>query len=157
MLSKWSISSILDISSVQTGKWNANHARKNGRYRFYTCAQEYLQCDSKAFGGECIILPGNGANVGETYYYNGEFDAYQRTYVIYNIKINSKYIYYHLLLNWKRINTNRQFGSATNYIRIGNFLNYLLPIAPKNEQNRIVEKIEALFSDLDKATENLIH
>ena len=155
MLSKWSISSILDISSVQTGKWNANHARENGRYRFYTCAQEYLQCDSKVFGGECIILPGNGANVGEAYYYNGEFDAYQRTYVIYNIKINSKYLYYHLFLNWKRINTNKQFGSATNYIRIGNFLNYLFPIAPKNEQNRIVEKIEELFSDLDKATEDL--
>lgn len=155
MLSKWSISLILDISSVQTGKWNANHAKKNGRYRFYTCAQEYLQCDSKVFGGECIILPGNGANVGEAYYYNGEFDAYQRTYVIYNIKINSKYLYYHLLLNWKRINTNRQFGSATNYIRIGNFLNYLFPIAPKNEQNRIVEKIEELFSDLDKTTNDL--
>ena len=155
MLSKWSINSILDISSVQTGKWNANHAKKNGRYRFYTCAQEYLQCDSKAFGGECIILPGNGANVGEAYYYNGEFDAYQRTYVIYNIKINSKYLYYHLLLNWKRINTNRQFGSATNYIRIGNFLNYLFPIAPINEQNRIVKKIEELFSDLDKVTEDL--
>jgi type I restriction enzyme, S subunit len=33
--------------------------------------------------------------------------------------------------------------------------NILIPLPPRNEQNRIVEKIEELFSGLDKATEEL--
>ena len=59
---------------------------EGGKYRFYTCASKHMYCNTKKFTGECIILPSNGANVGDVYYYNGDFDAYQRTYVLHNIK-----------------------------------------------------------------------
>jgi type I restriction enzyme S subunit len=41
-------------------------------------------------------------------------------------------------------------------INQGKLKNLSVPLPPLNEQNRIVEKIEALFSDLDKAAEDLI-
>jgi type I restriction enzyme S subunit len=90
-------------------------------------------------------LPGNGANVGQVFYYNGEFDAYQRTYVLSDIKIIPKILYYHLLFQWDSVNQDKQFGSATNYIRMENFLNYEIPIPPLNEQKRIVEKLEKII------------
>jgi type I restriction enzyme S subunit len=143
------------ICSIQTGKHDANHAKADGRYKFFTCAYEALLCDTNRFKGESIILPGNGANVGEVFYYNGEFDAYQRTYVINDIKIYSKYLFYHLKAYWKSVNIDKQYGTATNYIRMGNFTNYNLPLYPLPIQRAIVTKIENLFASLDKGIADL--
>src|SRR3989344_7559935 len=144
-----------EICEIQTGKWDANHATKDGKYRFYTCAKEYAYCDTKRFSGECLILPGNGVNVGEVFYYNGDFDAYQRTYVISNIKILPKYLYNHLLCFWNNRNINKQFGSATNFLKIGNFLNYEVSY-PESlpEQHRIVKILDEVFEKTAEAKEN---
>jgi type I restriction enzyme, S subunit len=151
----WTNTQLLEVCNIATGKYDASHATENGRYRFYTCAYEFTQCDTQSFNGECLILPGNGANVGEVFYFNGRFDAYQRTYVLSSIKILPKYLYYHLLSYWRRDNQSKQYGSATNYIRMGNFEEYSLQISPINEQHRIVDKIEELFSEIDKGVESL--
>ena len=154
MREDWIECNLDEVCEIQTGKYDANHAKIDGNYRFYTCAFDYLKCNTNRFGGKSIILPGNGANVGEVFYYDGEFDAYQRTYVINDIKIDAKYIYYNLKGFWKIRNIDKQFGSATNYVRIGNFTSFILNIAPLPIQRAIVSKIEALFSDLDNGIAN---
>ncbi|CCG53467.1 Probable type I modification methyltransferase, subunit S [Flavobacterium indicum GPTSA100-9 = DSM 17447] len=151
----WQTKKLGEVCSIQTGKYDANHSKPNGKYRFYTCAFDYLYCDTNRFKGECIILPGNGANVGEVFYYNGEFDAYQRTYVLNEIKTNAKYLFYHLYGNWKTRNKDKQFGSATNYIRMANFTDYEIPVPPLEIQHAIVSKIEELFSELDQGLADL--
>jgi len=150
----WQIKKLGEVCEISTGKWDANHATENGKYRFYTCAAEYLFCDTKRFSGECLILPGNGVNVGKVFYYNGEFDAYQRTYVISNIKILPKYLHYHMLLYWEDLGTKQQYGSATNFIKIGNFNDYQLEFPPIPEQHRIVSILDQCFSAIDKAKAN---
>ena len=151
----WEVKKLLEISEVSTGKWDANHSNEKGKYRFYTCAYNFLMCDTDRFSGESLILPGNGVNVGEVFYYNGEFDAYQRTYVINNIKIFPKYLNYHMLLYWKELGTKLQYGSATNFIKIGNFQNYDV-IYPNSllEQQRIVTVLDEAFTAIDKAKAN---
>ena len=151
----WEVKKLLEISEVSTGKWDANHSNEKGKYRFYTCAYNFLMCDTNRFSGESLILPGNGVNVGEVFYYNGEFDAYQRTYVINNIKIFPKYLNYHMLLYWKELGTKLQYGSATNLIKIGNFQNYDV-IYPNSllEQQRIVTVLDEAFTAIDKAKAN---
>ncbi len=155
MKEDWVECRLPEICNIQTGKYDANHAKENGKYRFYTCAFDYLMCDTNRFKGESIILPGNGANVGEVFYYNGEFDAYQRTYVINDILIYSKFVYYHLHGFWKLLNLEKQYGTATNYIRIGNFNDYPIPLPPLPIQRAIVSKIETLFISLDKGIADL--
>ncbi|MES2621353.1 MAG: restriction endonuclease subunit S [Bacteroidota bacterium] len=152
----WEVKKLGEVCDIQTGKYDANHAKPSGKFRFYTCAYEYMFCDTNRFKGESLILPGNGANVGEVFYYNGDFDAYQRTYVLNGIKTLPKYLYYHLLGNWRRKNQDKQFGSATNYIRMANFTDYLVPIPPLPEQVAIVSKIEELLSDLDNGKQQLL-
>lgn len=151
----WINISLDHICKIQTGKFDANHAVDNGKYRFYTCAFEHTYCNTNSFSGESIILPGNGANVGEVFYYTGEFEAYQRTYILNSISCFPKYLFYKLKHNWNLINKDKQYGSATNYIRMGNFTSYDLPLPPLPEQGRIVEKIEELFSELDNGVEQL--
>lgn len=150
----WVKKSLMDLANVSTGKWDANHAKENGAYRFYTCAYDYLLCDTKKFSGECLILPGNGVNVGEVFYYDSEFDAYQRTYVISDIKILPKYLHYHMLLHWKALGTKQQYGSATNFIKIGNFKEYEVEYPSLHEQQRIVSILDEAFAAIAKAKAN---
>ncbi len=151
----WCECCIKDIANIQTGKLDANAAVENGNYPFFTCALEPLRINTFSFDGNCIYLPGNGANVGYVGYYQGKFDAYQRTYVLDKIAINERYLYFSILLNWKNYNKDKQFGVATNFIRLGNLENYPINLPPLAEQERIVEKIEALFQDIDEGVERL--
>lgn len=154
MRQDWEKQSLMEIATVSTGKWDANHAVDNGKYRFYTCAYDYLLCDTKRFSGENLILPGNGVNVGEVFYYNGEFDAYQRTYVISDIKIFPRYLHYHMLLHWKALGTKQQYGSATNFIKIGNFKEYEVEYPSLAEQKSIVAILDKAFAAIDMAKAN---
>jgi len=120
------------------------------------CAAKHSYSDTKRFSGECLILPGNGANVGDVYYYDGDFDAYQRTYVIHDITILPKFLNYHLRLNWKKINEDKQFGSATNFIKIGNFKDYVVPFPLLGEQQNIVAKLDASFAHLKRAEDIIL-
>lgn len=75
------------------------------------------------------------------------------------VKINfpgivNDYAYYFLLSKYLQINT-RAKGTGTPHVDPGLLWNYQFPIAPYNEQKRIVERIEELFSDLDKGIEIL--
>ncbi len=80
-----------NIASITTGKKNANAASPNGKYAFFTCSLEDYKTDNYCFDCEAIIIAGNGAiNVK---YYNGKFDAYQRTYII-TTKENFFYLYF---------------------------------------------------------------
>ncbi|TQC51347.1 restriction endonuclease subunit S [Mycoplasmopsis mucosicanis] len=69
-----------DLVNVQTGKEDANFAVKNGKYKFFTCSNEHLNCNEYKFNSSSIIIAGNGDfNVK---HYSGKFNAYQRTYVL---------------------------------------------------------------------------
>ena len=153
----WCWTRLDKIVFITTGKKDANYGHENGKFPFFTCASEPIRCDDYSFDGESLLLPGNGANVGLVIYYNGKFEAYQRTYVLQSISKNFylKFIYYNILTFWKEYNKDKQYGSATNYIKLGNFKNYCVPLPPLTEQQRIVERIESLFSKLDEAKENL--
>ena len=77
-----------DILEVKTGKEDASFGNSNGKYKFFTCSKETINCDKPAFSGQSILIAGNGDfNVK---HYNGEFNAYQRTYVL----IPSDSLYY---------------------------------------------------------------
>lgn len=151
----WCECCIKDIANIQTGKLDANAAVENGIYPFFTCALEPLRINTFSFDENCIYLPGNGANVGYVGYYQGKFDAYQRTYVLDKIAINERYLYFSILLNWKNYNKDKQFGVATNFIRLGNLENYPINFPPLAEQERIVEKIEEIFAKIDAGVEKL--
>ena len=91
----WEIVSIGSICNIKTGKLDANASSEDGAYPFFTCSKEELRIDNYAYDCECVLIAGNGdLNVK---YYNGKFNAYQRTYIISlkdgTNKVLVKYIY----------------------------------------------------------------
>ncbi|OAS21359.1 restriction endonuclease subunit S [Paenibacillus oryzisoli] len=151
VLENWVWVKLGHIVSVKTGKKDANHATEDGRYPFFTCASEPISSPTFSFEGDSIILPGNGANVGLVLYFSGKFEAYQRTYVLQSQVAYLKYIYYHLLFGWKAHNADKQYGSATNYIKLANITEYSMPLPPLNEQKRIADKVEKLLDKINQA------
>ena len=111
-------------------------------------------CDTASFNGECVIVPGNG-DLGLLFYYNGEFDAYQRTYVLSDIKIYPKYLYYHMKYKWRNSTEKLNYGSTIKYVRITNFTSYEIDVPDIEIQHAIVTRIETLFAELDKAVQHL--
>ena len=68
------------VCDIVTGKLNANQSSENGLYPFFTCSQEEIKIDYYAFDTRAIIIAGNGDI--SVKYYEGKFNAYQRTYVL---------------------------------------------------------------------------
>lgn len=147
------------ICRVSTGKKDANFGNENGKYYFFTCAKEPIRCNSFSFEGESILIAGNG-DISNISYYDGQFEAYQRTYIL-QPYIEHSYLYYllfHIQSNWVKYNIDKMFGSAIPYIRLGNVQNYMVALPPLAEQERIVAKIEELMpliEEYGKAEEQL--
>ena len=137
-----------EIVDIKTGKLDSNYAEEGGKNPFFTCAPFPLRINDFAFDSEAILLAGNNANgIFHLNYYNGKFNAYQRTYVI-TVKDDSRtnlgYLYYHLHLS---LNMLRHFsqGTSTKFLTM-KILDSLEIVLPKIEEQR---KISKILSDLD--------
>lgn len=152
----WAWERMGSVCEVQTGKKDVNEGSENGSYNFYTCAKEPLKSDTYSFQGESILLPGNGANVGFASFVNEKFEAYQRTYVLNNfVDVDPAYLFVVLSGAWSK-NLGQQFGSAINYIKIGNITNFPVPIPPMVEQRMIVGKINKIIVMCDQIENNIL-
>ena len=133
-----------DICQITTGKLDANAQVDNGIYPFFTCAEHPLRIDSFAFDTEALLISGNGANLGYINYYNGKFNAYQRTYVLDLFSENIQYIKWVLkVLLPKRIAIEKS-SSNTPYILLSTLSDLMLPIPSKENQYHIAELMQSL-------------
>lgn len=149
----WCWVKFLHCSKIRTGKKDANYGSKNGEYPFFTCASDPIRCNGYTFDCYAILLAGNG-DISNISIYNGKFEAYQRTYVVETLgDIDTKYAYYYFKYRWVDFNQDKMFGSAIPYIRLGNLQDFPFPIAPIEEQKRVVKCVDALFAKLDEAKE----
>lgn len=152
----WSWCHLGEVCSVQTGRKDANFGTDKGIYNFYTCAQSPIKSSSYSFEGESILLPGNGANVGLVTYVNEKFEAYQRTYVLNNFyEVYPLYVKTALKALWKG-NLGKQYGSAINYIKLGNITEFKIPIPPLEEQKAIFQKVNVLMGLCDELEKEVI-
>ena len=83
--------SLNDACKITTGKLDANAMAKDGKYKFFTCSRGDFSINKYAFDCEALLISGNG-EVGLSKYYKGKFNAYQRTYVLYDFKIDATFI-----------------------------------------------------------------
>jgi len=133
-----------DICQITTGKLDANAQVDNGIYPFFTCAEHPFKIDSFAFDTEALLISGNGANLGYINYYNGKFNAYQRTYVLDLFSENIQYIKWVLkVLLPKRIAIEKS-SSNTPYILLSTLSDLMLPIPSKENQYHIAKLMQSL-------------
>lgn len=111
-------------ASITTGKEDANHSNPKGKYKFFTCADDVSYCDDFKFDGKSVLVAGNGNfNVK---YYDGMFNAYQRTYVLKNDSVIGN-LYFTLLFNTDLFRK-KSNGSIIKFITIDMLNNIEIPI-----------------------------
>ncbi|MFM0792669.1 restriction endonuclease subunit S [Streptococcus suis] len=89
----WEEVKLGELCDIRTGKLDANAMVENGEYDFYTSGIKKYRIDVAEFEGPAITIAGNGATVGYMHLADGKFNAYQRTYVLTNFKVDRSYIF----------------------------------------------------------------
>lgn len=126
---------------IKTGSLDANAEVHGGKYPFFTCSKEPKQINHFAFDGEFVVVAGNGdLNVK---YFNGKFNAYQRTYAISPKEtVHGKYLYYFLekyIVKLRELS----IGGVIKYIKIGNLTEAKIPLPPLPQQQKIAKILDA--------------
>lgn len=147
-----------DLTKIRTGKLDANASSETGEYPFFTCSKEPLKISTYSYDCECVLVTGNGdLNVK---YYNGKFDAYQRTYIIEDNssgKICMLYLYYYMESYIEELRK-QSIGGVIKYIKLGNLTDALIELPSVYEQKAIVEilgKIKNIINKHNKEISNL--
>ena len=126
---------------------------------FFTCSKEVLRIDKYAFEQKALLLAGNNAaGKYDVKYYNGKFNAYQRTYVL-RLKENWSYRLFQYQLEDKLEYLQRQsLGGLTKYLtlKILGDLDFIIP--PKDRQDEFdafVERVDQQKQTVQQSLEKL--
>ena len=146
---EWKEIKLGEICEIQTGKLNANAMIQGGRYKFFTCAKEVFEIDCYAFDTEAILISGNGENVGYIHYFNGKFNAFQRTYVLDKFTENILFIKYFLEFSLKRKIEIEKKNGNTPYIVLSTIFDFIVRLPNLNEQQKIAEVLIAYDDEIN--------
>lgn len=126
----------------------------DGVYPFFTCNAEPYRINTYAFDTEAILVSGNGSQVGHINYYNGKFNAYQRTYVLSNFReVNIKYFLIYLRGFLRKYIMDHSKKGPVPYITLPMLQKFRVPVPPMEEQNRladVLDKFDKLTSDISE-------
>lgn len=154
-----------DLVFIRTGKLDANANDPAGPFPFFTCAREPLRIANYSYDCECVLVAGNGdLNVK---YYEGKFDAYQRTYIVESVdktQLDVRYLYHFMDMYLEQLR-HLSIGGVIKYIKIGNLTEAKIPLPPLSEQRRIaviLDQADALrakrreaLAQLDSLTQSI--
>lgn len=136
-----------DICQIKTGRLDANAMDEDGIYPFFTCSKDIYRINQYSFDCEALLIAGNG-DIGDVKYYNGKFDAYQRTYVLSEFTFNIKYVMQYLRLNFDKDVMKGMQKSSMPYIKLD-----LLKKAKIYYKVSAIESTVAILSTVDNEIE----
>ena len=144
-----------NITKIKTGKLDANASSPDGKYPFFTCSKDPLKINTYSYDCECVLVAGNGdLNVK---YYNGKFDAYQRTYILENNSnglLYMPYLYY-FLEGYIEVLRRQSVGGVIKYIKLGNLTDALIELPSIEEQKYIVTLMNTSSELIDLRRETI--
>jgi len=155
-MSTWAKKKLSDCVTLKTGKLNSNAAVVDGLYPFFTCSQEIYKTNTWSFDTECVLLGGNNANaIYPIFYFDGKFDAYQRTYVIEPKNDNNIRYFYYLLKEKLKELREKSTGAATKFLTV-KILHDLNVIIPDSIRQQNIASILSAYDDLIENNEKRI-
>ena len=146
----WRKEKLSNICHMKTGKLDSNAAVPDGEFPFFTCAQETYRINIAAYDTEAVLLGGNNAaGIFPLKYYNGPFNAYQRTYILESLdssKLSTRFLYYALKPALSLFQS-ASIGAATQYLTKPILENFQISLPSIESQNKIVS-ILSVYDDL---------
>lgn len=149
--SKWKIKTLFQLNvHIETGKVDVNIQQEDGDYPFFTCGREIKRASQYSFDCEALLIAGNG-EVGFTNYYNGKFEAYQRTYVLSNfVEADPNYLAYYVKTFLKQAVVAESNGSVIQFITLKDLRHFKVLLPPLSEQLRAVQLLNKSLTNIDE-------
>ncbi|MDQ3844431.1 MAG: restriction endonuclease subunit S, partial [Bacteroidota bacterium] len=142
-----------ELVNITTGRLNANAAKENGKYPFFTCSREVFAIDDYSFDCEAILLAGNNA-VGDfnVKHYRGKFNAYQRTYVITakdETKLDYRFLYYQMEKSLTGLKE-QSVGAGTKFLKLPVIHCFEIAYPSIEEQRKMAHQLDGLAFEIKK-------
>jgi type I restriction enzyme S subunit len=148
----WVEKNLGDLCQIKTGKKDVNEGNSEGEFPFFTCAAVHTFSDSYSFDTEALLVAGNG-NVGQVSYYSGKFEAYQRTYVLFDFKsVTSNYLFRVLDKRLSAAVSKQKLGNTMPYIKMGMLTDFVVPVPPPEEQEIVAKSLSAIADETQRLT-----
>ena len=152
----WEIKKLGEVCKIQTGKLDANAKVDDGVYPFFTCDAKPYRINTYAFDDKAILISGNGSLVGHINYYNGKFNAYQRTYVLTQfISFYIPFLICYLKGFLRSYIIENKKGGCIPYITLPILQDFTIPCPPLPEQEKIVAELDCLSGIIEKKKQQL--
>ena len=141
-----------NIAQITNGSGDVQDAvsdYQNGLYPFFDRSDEMKYFRDYSFDAEAIIYAGEGAEFLPRYY-NGKFALHQRCYAIttFSSDFLPRYIY-HYLQTQNNYFIRNAVGSTVPSLRIDCFLKIGIPIADKEIQDSIINRLDRLSEKIN--------
>ena len=151
----WTKTTLGAVVSLRTGKLDVNAGVEDGEFPFFTCARDTYRIDVAAYSGKSVIVAGNGdLNVK---YYEGEFNAYQRTYILQAIDelvLDPKFLFQFMDKYLETLRNDTQ-GSTIQYLKKAQFTEAPIYLPSLAEQKKIVEIVSSM-DEVVQSTEQAV-
>ncbi len=145
-MEEWGTYKLSEISSFKTGKLDSNASCEGGKYPFFTCSPETLSINQYAFDQKAILLAGNNAEGNfNVKYYEGKFNAYQRTYVFTanEKKVIPYFLFYALKICLNDFKQMSQ-GTSTKFLTAKILNSFEVKLPPISIQAKIVNLLRSI-------------
>lgn len=134
----------------------SGYGKQTGKYKMFVCSDtEVKRYDDYLISGESLVFGTGGKPschyVNEPFAYSTDCVVAQKS----NDNMCSKFYYYYFRQNRLGEIQKTFTGSGLQHTSKNKIGALLVPVLPKEEQQRIVERIEEMFSQLDSAVETL--
>ena len=143
------------ITDIKNGKHYINVLNENGKYPIYGSAGIINYADEYLCNEDTVIV-GRKGTINKPLFVKEKFWNIDTAFGIESNHevLNPLYLYYFCLnFDFMKLNQSTAIPSLTK----SNLQKIFMPLAPLNEQKRIVAKIEKLFSNLDNSDKYLLH
>lgn len=136
-------------------KFKVRDSFDKGDYVFFTSGIKTKKMNTFLIDGENIFLSTGGQAIVS--YYNGKASYSTDAYSIKGnpINLNTKFLYYFILLNLDKIDKNMFKGAALKHLQKKDFKNLSISTPSMQQQKEIVEILDQAFQSIEKAKTNI--
>lgn len=146
---QWDVIRLKYLAQITTGNKDTVDAENDGLYPFYVRSKTIERINSYTYEGEAVLTAGDGDIGKVVHYVNGKFDYHQRVYCIYDVDINTRFLYYYFAEFFVNEAERHNAKSTVDSIRMPVLKNFPVVVPNKYEQQLIVDYLDSFTEQID--------
>ncbi|MDV3747154.1 restriction endonuclease subunit S [Elizabethkingia anophelis] len=145
----WELKRLQYLCSITTGNKDTINRDDDGAYPFFVRSKNIERINSYSYDGKAILTAGDGDICKIWHYIDGKFDFHQRVYMLYDFKIEPKFLYYYISENFYHDVYKLSAKNTVDSLRRPMFDNFPVVVPPIEIQTRITNFLDKKTTEID--------